>query len=386
MVNKPPLETVKKAVPIESAKKSLIQTHPELAKEADGWDPSIASMGSQSKVGWTCARGHKWDATIKSRVQGRGCAVCHNKKVLTGFNDLETTHPEIAKQADGWDPTLYTAGSAKKMPWVCSKGHKWSAYITDRRETGCAVCSGRKVLAGLNDLATTHPKIAQEADGWDPSTIREKSGVLQMWRCELGHTWKASTAMRTKGTKCPYCDGAKVWPGFNDLASTHPQLALQAVGWDTSKYSAGSGKKLKWRCSNHHEWETRIISRVHGSGCPTCSPTQYDPNEKGWLYFLRHDAWGLLQIGITNQPVKRLAKHAKLGWEVIEVRGPMDGGITRDWETSILDYLRKHGAALGVESIQGKFDGYSEAWLETTYPVTSIKELMDLTESSESNS
>ena len=75
-----------------------------------------------------------------------------------------------------------------------------------------------------------------------------------------------------------------------------------------------------------------------------------------------------------------------MGWEVIEVRGPMDGGITRDWETSILDYLRKHGAALGVESIQGKFDGYSEAWLETTYPVTSIKELMDLTESSESNS
>ena len=61
-----------------------------------------------------------------------------------------------------------------------------------------------------------------------------------------------------------------------------------------------------------------------------------------------------LVVTASGKTIQESRRNAKLGWEVIEVRGPMDGGITRDWETSILDYLRKHGAALGVESIQGR--------------------------------
>lgn len=37
---------------------------------------------------------------------------------------LAETHPEIAKQADGWDPTTLTAGSNKKVDWKCQVGHK----------------------------------------------------------------------------------------------------------------------------------------------------------------------------------------------------------------------------------------------------------------------
>lgn len=33
-----------------------------------------------------------------------------------------------------------------------------------------------KVLRGFNDLATTHPEIAKEADGWDPTTVRSDEG------------------------------------------------------------------------------------------------------------------------------------------------------------------------------------------------------------------
>ena len=28
-----------------------------------------------------------------------------------------------------------------------------------------------KLVVGINDLATLHPEIASEADGWDPKTI-----------------------------------------------------------------------------------------------------------------------------------------------------------------------------------------------------------------------
>ena len=162
-------------MPTKKEKQPLSVTHPELAKEADGWDPSTVSSGSHKSLRWKCKSGHSWNAIVKSRTAGRGCAVCSNKKVLQGFNDLATTHPEIAKQADGWDPTSVTFGSAKRMSWVCDKGHRWEAQISDRRETGCAVCSGRKVLAGLNDLATTHSDIALQAHNWDPKKVSQKA-------------------------------------------------------------------------------------------------------------------------------------------------------------------------------------------------------------------
>jgi hypothetical protein len=88
----------------------------------------------------------------------------------------------------------------------------------------------------------------------------------------------------------------------------------------------------------------------------------------------------MLQIGITNIPDDRLNDHRKLGWEVLEIRGPMDGLLTQQWETAILRMLKAKGADLSNKEIAGKFDGYSEAWSQSTFPVKSIKELMRLTE------
>jgi hypothetical protein len=42
--------------------------------------------------------------------------------------------------------------------------------------------------------------------------------------------------------------------------------------------------------------------------------------------------------------------------------------------------LKANSADLSNEKIVGKFDGYSEAWSKSTFPVKSIKELMRLTE------
>jgi hypothetical protein len=42
--------------------------------------------------------------------------------------------------------------------------------------------------------------------------------------------------------------------------------------------------------------------------------------------------------------------------------------------------LKSKGADLSNDKIAGKFDGYSEAWSKSTFEVSSIKELMRLTE------
>jgi hypothetical protein len=88
----------------------------------------------------------------------------------------------------------------------------------------------------------------------------------------------------------------------------------------------------------------------------------------------------MLQVGITNFPDDRIRKHNTNGWELIELRGPMDGHLTQQWETAILRMLKAKGADLSNSKIAGKFDGYSEAWSKSTFEVKSIKELMQLTE------
>jgi hypothetical protein len=98
------------------------------------------------------------------------------------------------------------------------------------------------------------------------------------------------------------------------------------------------------------------------------------------IYFLEHPKWEMLQVGITNFPIDRLKSHKRLGWELIQLRGPMEGLIAREWEVAILRMLKAKGADLSNNKIAGRFDGYSEAWSKSTFSAKSIKELMQLTE------
>ena len=81
----------------------------------------------------------------------KGCPYCVNKKVLVGFNDLASIEPKIAAE---WHPTLngaltpekVTAGSNRKVWWLCPEGHVWRTAISNRtnakKRTGCPVCAG----------------------------------------------------------------------------------------------------------------------------------------------------------------------------------------------------------------------------------------------------
>jgi hypothetical protein len=80
----------------------------------------------------------------------------------------------------------------------------------------------------------------------------------------------------------------------------------------------------------------------------------------------------MFQIGITNFPDDRLGRYERTGWEVIELREPMDGRLTQQLETSSLYSLEKCGAVLRHKAGIEKFDGYSEAWTKSSLNVTSI--------------
>ena len=56
-----------------SRKPSLAETHPKLAAQAVGWDPTIVTKGSVKRVRRKCEIGHHWEATTNSCTSGSGC-------------------------------------------------------------------------------------------------------------------------------------------------------------------------------------------------------------------------------------------------------------------------------------------------------------------------
>jgi plastocyanin len=444
-------------MPTKKEKQPLSVTHPELAKEADGWDPATLDASSGQKVDWKCFLGHTWTTKLNYRVtrktkcpfclnqkvwvgfndfstthpdmldeligsdgtdfvagsttkvlqwkclQGhvyearpqyrtvrkQGCPVCAGKRVVKGFNDLATTYPDIASEAFNFDPTELTAGSNVSVEWKCSHGHIFTARPHQRTtlNSGCAVCTGDQINIGVNDFETTDFDLAREAFGWDPRTVTRSSNKQRAWKCKLGHVWTTSVNSRTNmKSGCPVCDGRGLLSGFNDLQTRFPDVAAEADGWDPSLALSGTHKKYKWICAEGHKWSAPIKDRtLRGDGCPSCTKFGFDNNREAWIYFLEHETWGLFQIGITNHLKNRLNDHKRLGWEVLEISNPMEGFLAKEWEKSILDFLRSSGIELGNPNIAGTYSGYTETWYKRDLPIKSIKDLMRLTEKFEEN-
>ena len=99
------LPEVYKLIEFSLADSSLQSQYPEIAKEWDYMEngnltPDRVTAHSGLKVSWKCPLGHPYQATVNNRSNGKGCSFCSGKKVLAGFNDLLSQIPKIARQ---WD-------------------------------------------------------------------------------------------------------------------------------------------------------------------------------------------------------------------------------------------------------------------------------------------
>jgi len=66
-----------------------------------------------------------------------GCPFISEKTVWVGFNDLETTNNELAKEwhpkKNGYlRPSDVVARSNKRIGWLCNNNHEWIASLADR--------------------------------------------------------------------------------------------------------------------------------------------------------------------------------------------------------------------------------------------------------------
>lgn len=185
-------------------------------------------------------------------------------------------------------PEKLSAGSSKrKIHWICEKKHEWSGTVVNetKKVFPCKICAQYVVKTDGTDLQTKFPDLALE---WHPEnngellpTMISAGAHTKAWWLgfSCGHEWEMTLEHRTYHKQgCPYCSSKRILIGFNDLATTNPEIASE---WHPTKNAPltpqevfrGTTKKVWWLGSAcGHEWDTPISSRgVANQGCPYCS-------------------------------------------------------------------------------------------------------------------
>lgn len=212
----------------------LVSQFPHIAEE---WNyeknamlsPKSIAPGSNKKVWWRCQTcGNEWETTINHRTaktRATGCPKCcererakQHMQANVGTDDFASTHPELVNE---WDydknspltPENIKAYSNQKYYWICPMGHSYKATAGHRScGRGCPICTGKLVIRGINDIATTHPELVKD---WDyegngnitPFNISHGSKKKINWKCHgCGYKWKTALYCRASGTGCPKCN------------------------------------------------------------------------------------------------------------------------------------------------------------------------------------
>lgn len=204
------------------------------------------------------------------------------------------------------NPCEITYGSGKKVWWICPKGHSYYAKVSNRtknKPTGCPICTGKKIVVGVNDLETWCKKnnrldlikeFDKEKNDFTMQDITSGSGKKVWWLCPKGHSYQTYLTHRTRmNTGCGICSHKKFQKGQNDLLTTHPEIAKE---WDyeknkilPSEVMAGSNIKKYWFiCPKGHSYKTTLLGRKKGTNCPICNREHHISfPEKAILYYLK---------------------------------------------------------------------------------------------------
>lgn len=319
----------------------LSEVHPELVAEWSDKNlpltPYKITYGSNKVVWWKGACGHEWKTSVKARSNGENCPICSGARVIEGINDLATLKPALAAEwsskNDPLKPTMVTIGSHKKVIWQDKYGHEWTATVKSRalNGTGCPYCSHNKILVGFNDLASQRPQIASE---WSERNYPLKPDMVTVfanqkvwWRCSKGHEWNTLISTRSGGSGCPYCSGQLLLKGFNDFATTHPQLAQEwsdrNLPLTPDMINEKSRRNVWWKCKEcGYEWQSVVYLKSAGSFADA------KESERDTLIC---DENGFAQT--KDMPYGTYTVHQVSGWEGRELMDDFDVFIAKDAQT-----------------------------------------------------
>ena len=106
-------------------------------------------------------------------------------------------------------------------------------------------------------------KIALQRNGKCLSSRYITAKTKLQWQCEKGHQWESTPDSVKHGTWCPHCGGS-----LKLTIEEARNLATLRHGQCISDKYTNARTKLKWKCSDGHQWEATVDNIKHGSWCP----------------------------------------------------------------------------------------------------------------------
>lgn len=263
-------------------------------------------------------------------------------------NDLATVAPKVAAMLSEKDKHFafeVTAGSKRKLVFVCPNcGQEFEATIqnvvrsVNHNLTGCPVCAGKKIVPGVNDLASKYPEIAAMWSGKNKlsaSEVAVKSNKKVFFKCrDCGKEFETKIehvvyAVENGTTGCPVCNGRKVVPGINDLASRYPKVAAM---WSNKneksalEVTAKTDKKAIFKCPDcGKEFKAQIGSVVDSvnngfTGCYDCNRRRINAISKPECFVVRFMLSFAGENGIANpfSDVQNILGDGHLGLDFVD--------------------------------------------------------------------
>lgn len=245
---------------------------PELAKE---WAPSNDKPASQiwrdagiySK--WICNTcGQEYRAIVRDRFVGdNACSICAGTVIKTGFNDLQTTDPDLAEE---WAPDNRVPASKAYKNWRnlylwicrdCANEYTAAPFKRYAGDKACPYCNNRKVMPGMNSLADIKPELISEWSSNNdiaPDEVLATSSRTVLWKCPdcCGEYSYPVKDRQTGDCVCPYCNDKKVLPGYNSVQAKNPDLIKSEwcklqngiLGIDPDQIMDTDNRKVWWKC------------------------------------------------------------------------------------------------------------------------------------------
>ena len=246
-------------------------------------------------------------------------------------------------QAEFGDVIVLKVENSKNMIVKYECGHvRETAAHNLRAGQHCGECSHNAPKGVLQ----------RQAEFDDLLVLKVENAFAVTVRGECGHVWTAHASSLRAGNRCAQC------------SPTAPKgvLEYQAEFQDVLVLKVESALAVTVKspiCG--HVWTARTNNLRNGSRCRRCCSRGYNPGKPGWLYFMERP--GEMQIGITNDPDRRLATHAREGWELVEMDGPRCGTTILRREKAIKKHLRENDLLI---------EGTHENWLSSMWSPHSI--------------
>lgn len=200
------------------------------------------------------------------------------------------TTEEFIEELQNVNPGIIVVGtytsSNNKIECVCAEcGHQFSALPTNLlKGHGCKKCADKHISIVQRKSHDDFIKEIQNINS-NIEILGTYTGSKNKIKCKClidGCEWDALPSHLLKGHGCPLCAGHSVVAGYNDIATSRPDLVKYfKIPDDASKFTAYSNKYADLICPYCGYEKNMLIGHLSKTGfaCPICGDGISYPNK-----------------------------------------------------------------------------------------------------------